>query len=139
MASSELGLLPSFQPSQIKLDYTSDQQLEPGDADQFFEADFLRARIQLTLMKAEADIFIDIWRSIRDDIPDGERRCFILLLRPFFLKQITYIVSDEPSEPFQDHNLKVLSDTYIRAARSNLSIEIGLWQRERIAYIFPQA
>ncbi|KAF4950175.1 hypothetical protein FSARC_13281 [Fusarium sarcochroum] len=169
-------------PSQIKLDYPTDQQLEPGDADQFFEADFLRARIQLTLMKAEADIFIDLWQSIRDDIPDGERRvrpillklenwlhelpaslkfdceagmpeamtqapntrslaslylrwqqCFILLLRPFFLKQITYIVSDELSEPYQDHNLKVLSDTCIRAARSNLSIEIGLWRRERIA------
>lgn len=81
MASSELGLLPSFQPSQIKLDYPSDQQLEPGDADQFFEADFLRARIQLTLMKAQADIFIDIWRSIRDDIPDGERRVRPILLR----------------------------------------------------------
>ncbi|KAM0545426.1 hypothetical protein ACHAPJ_011331 [Fusarium lateritium] len=182
MTSSELGLLPSFQHSQIKLDYPSDQQLEPGDADQFFEADFLHARIQLTLMKAEADIFIDLWQSIRDDIPDGERRvrpillklenwlhelptslkfdceagmpeamaqapnmrslaslylrwhqCFILLLRPFFLKQITYIVSDELSESFHDHNLKVLSDTCIRAARSNLSIEIGLWQRERIA------
>lgn len=54
------------------------------------------------------------------------------MLRPFFLKQITYIVSDELSEPFQDHNLEVLSDTCIRAARSNPSIEIGLWQRKRI-------
>uniref|UniRef100_A0A0C4DJK8 Uncharacterized protein n=1 Tax=Fusarium oxysporum (strain Fo5176) TaxID=660025 RepID=A0A0C4DJK8_FUSOF len=79
MASSELGLLPSFQPSQIKLDYPSDQQLEPGD--QFCKADFLRARIQLTLMKAEADIFIDLWQSIRDDIPDGERHVRPILLR----------------------------------------------------------
>jgi proline utilization trans-activator len=81
MTSSELGLLPSFQPTQIKLDYPSDQQLEPEDAVQFYEAEFLRARIQLTYMKAEADVFIDLWQSIRDDIPDGERR-----VRPILIK-----------------------------------------------------
>ncbi|EWZ00106.1 hypothetical protein FOYG_00004 [Fusarium oxysporum NRRL 32931] len=32
-------------------------------------------------MKAEADIFIDLWQSIRDDIPDGERRVRPTLLR----------------------------------------------------------
>ncbi|EWZ46154.1 uncharacterized protein FOBCDRAFT_268366 [Fusarium oxysporum Fo47] len=120
MASSELGLLPSFQPSQIKLDYPSDQQLEPGDADQFFEADFLRARIQLTLMKAEADIFIDIWRSIRDDIPDGERRVRPILLRlENWLYELPPLLKFDceagmPEAIAQAPNMRSLASLYLR-------------------------
>src|SRR6478735_4667446 len=120
MASSELGLLPSFKPSQIKLDYPSDQQLEPGDVDQFFEADLLRARIQLTLMKAEADIFIDLWQSIRDDIPDGERR-----VRPILLRLENWLHELPPSLKFdcedgmpeamaQAPNMRSLASLYLR-------------------------
>ncbi|KAL1855821.1 hypothetical protein VTK73DRAFT_8463 [Phialemonium thermophilum] len=60
MTSSELGLLPSFQPGQIKVDLPRDDQLRPEDAAEFHEAEFLRARIQLTFMKAEADVVIDL-------------------------------------------------------------------------------
>ncbi|KAF5008355.1 hypothetical protein FDECE_5398 [Fusarium decemcellulare] len=181
MTSSELGLIPSFQPGQIKVEYPGDDLLGPQDVGQFHEADFLRARIQITLMKAEADVFINLWQSIRDDIPDVERRakpilnkleswlrelpahmsfdcesgmpevmtqlptmrslassylrcyqCFILLLRPLFLKYITHILSDEICEKSQD-SLKALSGRCVRAARTNLCILIGLWHHDRIA------
>ncbi|TPX15279.1 uncharacterized protein E0L32_004556 [Thyridium curvatum] len=183
MTSSELGMIPSFQPGQIKLEYPSSEQLRPEEACEFHEADFLRARIQLTFMKAEADVFIDMWQSIRDDVSDIQRRvrpillkleqwfrddlpsymsfdcesglpeamvqmpnmrslcsfylrcqqCFILLLRPLFLKQITYIVSDDVDSAAQDENLRDFSNTCLRAARTNLSILIGLWHLDRIA------
>ncbi|KAM5511717.1 hypothetical protein FOXYSP1_06517 [Fusarium oxysporum f. sp. phaseoli] len=105
---------------QIKLDYPSDQQLEPGDVDQFFEADLLRARIQLTLMKAEADIFIDLWQSIRDDIPDGERR-----VRPILLRLENWLHELPPSLKFdcedgmpeamaQAPNMRSLASLYLR-------------------------
>ncbi|EWZ78312.1 hypothetical protein FOWG_17399 [Fusarium oxysporum f. sp. lycopersici MN25] len=118
MASSELGLLPSFQPSQIKLDYPSDQQLEPGD--QFCEADFLRARIQLTLMKAEADIFIDLWQSIRDDIPEGERRVRPILLRlENWLHELPQSLKFDceagmPEAMAQAPNMRSLASLYLR-------------------------
>lgn len=74
MTSSELGALPSFQPGQIKVDFPRDDALTEADAGQFHPAEFLDARIRLTFLKAEADVFIDLWQSIRDDIPDVERR-----------------------------------------------------------------
>lgn len=74
MTSSELGILPSFQPGQIKIEFPEDHHLSPEDRDQFHNADFLRVRIQLTFFKAEADVFIDSWHSIRDEPPDVERR-----------------------------------------------------------------
>ncbi|KAH6876324.1 fungal-specific transcription factor domain-containing protein [Thelonectria olida] len=182
MTSSELGLFPSLQPGQIKLDYPSNDELRPEDAGQFQEADFLRARIELTFMKAEADVSIESWQSIQDDVPDVERRvrpilfkleswlkdlppymsfnceagmpesmsrtptmrslaslylrcqqCFILLLRPLFLKRVTFFVSDEVDSASQDDNLKAFSDSCLRAARTNLSILISLWHHERVA------
>ncbi|KAF9873483.1 hypothetical protein CkaCkLH20_08942 [Colletotrichum karsti] len=181
MTSSELGAWSSFQPEQIKVDYPSEEPLGPEDAGNFFEADFLRARIQITMMKAEADVFIDAWQSIRDDIPHFERRarpillkleswkkelpacmsfdcelgmpdamaqmtnmrslaslylrcnhCFILLLRPFFLRQITHIMSNEAGNASRE-SLEAFSDRCLRAARTNVCIMIGLWHRERVA------
>ncbi|KAH7211355.1 hypothetical protein DER44DRAFT_741936 [Fusarium oxysporum] len=107
-------------PSQIKLDYPSDQQLEPGDADQFCEVDFLRAYIQLTLMKAEADIFIDLWQSIRDDIPDGERRVRPILLRlENWLHELPPSLKIDceagmPEAMAQAPNMRLLASLYLR-------------------------
>lgn len=92
MTSSELGMIPSFQPGQIKLEYPSSDQLRPEEACEFHEADFLRARIQLTFMKAEADVFIDMWQSIRDDVSDIQRR-----VRPILLKLEQWFQDDLPS------------------------------------------
>ncbi|KAJ6441132.1 proline utilization trans-activator [Purpureocillium lavendulum] len=183
MASSELGLMPSFQPGQVKLEYPSNNPISPEDAGQFHEAEFLCARIQITLLKAEADVFIDMWQSIRDDISHVERQvqailaklhcwlvelprqmsfdcesgipeamarmptmrslaslylrwyqCFILLLRPLFLKRITHILSDEVSLA-SEKNLLDFSNRCLASARTNLCILLGLWRQEQIAVL----
>ncbi|KAF9890087.1 hypothetical protein FE257_006248 [Aspergillus nanangensis] len=181
MTSSELGLVSSFRPGQIELEYPTNDVIPVEDAVQFHEAEFFHARIQLTLIKAEADVFIDMWHSIQDDIPDIERQvipimtrlqslisnlpahmsfdcesgmpedmtrmptmrslaslylrchhCFILLLRPLFLKHIAHILSDDIFSIPQE-NLQTFSNRCVLAARTNLCILIGLWDRERIA------
>lgn len=96
MTSSELGALPSFQLGQIKLDFPRDDVLQQSDAGQFQPAEFLDVRIRLTFLKAEADVFIDLWQSIRDDIPDVERR-----VRPILLKLRSWL-DDLP--PFMSFN-----------------------------------
>lgn len=81
MTSSEMGLLPSFQSTQIEIEYPTDDSLSFEESENFFEADFFRARIQVTMMKAEADIFIDSWQSTRDDILEIERRAGPILAK----------------------------------------------------------
>lgn len=81
MTSSEMGLPPSFQSKQIEIEYPSDESTCFEENENFFEADFFRARIQVTMMKAEADIFIDSWQSTRDDILEIERRAGPILAK----------------------------------------------------------
>ncbi|KAL4962008.1 transcription factor domain-containing protein [Aspergillus stella-maris] len=52
-------------------------------------------------------------------------QCFVLLLRPVLLKQISYLIAGDTVKAYQD-NLKYLTNTCVRAARTNLKIIIDL-------------
>ena len=127
MTSSELGALPSFQAGQIKVDYPRDDALLPEDACQFKPAAFLDARIQLTFLKAEADVFIDLWQSIRDDIPDVERRVSTILakLKSWSESLPTFMSFDcdlrIPEEMGQLSTMRSLASLYLRSHQVRLA------------------
>ncbi|KAF6817754.1 hypothetical protein CSOJ01_02191, partial [Colletotrichum sojae] len=134
MTSSELGILPSFQPLQIKIGYPSDESLGPEDEGNFFEAEFLRARIQITMMKSEIDVFIDQWQSIRDDIPDIEKRARPILakLESWTLELPAFMSFDceegMPEAMTQRPSMRSLSSHYLRCNQvSILPSKFGFW------------
>lgn len=59
-------------------------------------------------------------------------QCFVLLLRPLFLKQISYLLTGDTVKAYQD-GLKFLTNTCLRAARTNLKIIIDLRSCERMS------
>ncbi|KAL4778826.1 fungal-specific transcription factor domain-containing protein [Aspergillus varians] len=59
-------------------------------------------------------------------------QCFVLLLRPLFLKQISYLLANDTAKAYQD-DLKFLTNTCLRAARTNLKIIIDLRSSDRMA------
>lgn len=52
MTSTQRGLLPAFQVDQTDLDYPSQAELSMEDIEEFADADYLTARIQLTIIEA---------------------------------------------------------------------------------------
>ncbi|KAL1859188.1 hypothetical protein Plec18170_002303 [Paecilomyces lecythidis] len=59
-------------------------------------------------------------------------QCFVLLLRPLFLKQISYLLAGDTLKAYQE-DLKYLTNTCLRAARTNLKIIIDLRSCDRMA------
>ncbi|CAH0034094.1 unnamed protein product [Clonostachys rhizophaga] len=59
-------------------------------------------------------------------------QCFVLLLRPFFLKQINYLLMNDTENACQD-SLKYLTNLCLRAARTNLLLIVDLKQCEKLA------
>ncbi|KAL3455952.1 fungal-specific transcription factor domain-containing protein [Aspergillus heterothallicus] len=58
-------------------------------------------------------------------------QCFVLLLRPLFLKQISYLLAGDTVKAYQE-DLKFLTNTCLRAARTNLKIIIDLRSCDRM-------
>ncbi|OKL63836.1 hypothetical protein UA08_00772 [Talaromyces atroroseus] len=58
-------------------------------------------------------------------------QCFVLLLRPLFLKQINYLLSNDAVNASQE-SLKYMTNICLRAARTNLLLIIGLRQCDRM-------
>lgn len=58
-------------------------------------------------------------------------QCFVLLLRPLFLKQISYLLAGDTLKAYQE-DLKYLTNTCLRAARTNLKIIIDLRSCDRM-------
>ncbi|KAI1370794.1 hypothetical protein F4677DRAFT_437509 [Hypoxylon crocopeplum] len=54
MASTQLGLLPSLQIEQVDLEYPTQTGLLPDDLEEFSDPDYLTARVQLTIIQADA-------------------------------------------------------------------------------------
>ncbi|KAL4935294.1 hypothetical protein BDV06DRAFT_132139 [Aspergillus oleicola] len=61
-------------------------------------------------------------------------QCFVLLLRPLFLKQISYLLAGDTAKAYQD-DLKYLTNTCLRAARTNLKIIIDLRSCDRMSIV----
>ncbi|KAJ5579709.1 uncharacterized protein N7459_005694 [Penicillium hispanicum] len=59
-------------------------------------------------------------------------QCFVLLLRPFFLKQINYLLTTDLANASQE-SLTYLTNLCLRAARTNLFLIVGLAECERLA------
>ncbi|CAI6089010.1 unnamed protein product [Clonostachys chloroleuca] len=59
-------------------------------------------------------------------------QCFVLLLRPFFLKQINYLLMNDTGNACQE-SLKYLTNLCLRAARINLLLIVDLKQCEKLA------
>ncbi|CAG9951972.1 unnamed protein product [Clonostachys rosea f. rosea IK726] len=57
---------------------------------------------------------------------------FVLLLRPFFLKQINYLLMNDTGNACQE-SLKYLTNLCLRAARINLLLIVDLKQCEKLA------
>ncbi|KAL4883547.1 fungal-specific transcription factor domain-containing protein [Aspergillus karnatakaensis] len=58
-------------------------------------------------------------------------QCFVLLLRPLFLKQISYLLAGDTAKAYQE-DVKFLTNTCLRAARTNLKIIIDLRSCDRM-------
>ncbi|KAL3496153.1 fungal-specific transcription factor domain-containing protein [Aspergillus germanicus] len=58
-------------------------------------------------------------------------QCFVLLLRPLFLKQISYLLAGDTIKAYQE-DLRFLTNTCLRAARTNLKIIIDLRSCDRM-------
>ncbi|KAJ0419925.1 fungal-specific transcription factor domain-containing protein [Aspergillus carlsbadensis] len=58
-------------------------------------------------------------------------QCFVLLLRPLFLKQISYLLAGDTAKAYQE-DLRFLTNTCLRAARTNLKIIIDLRSCDRM-------
>ncbi|KAF2021036.1 hypothetical protein BU24DRAFT_487536 [Aaosphaeria arxii CBS 175.79] len=59
-------------------------------------------------------------------------QCFILLLRPLFLKRIMLLLSSKTTEAEQE-DLQDLTNICLRMARTTLNIIIDLWNMDKIA------
>ncbi|KAL2856795.1 fungal-specific transcription factor domain-containing protein [Aspergillus pseudodeflectus] len=58
-------------------------------------------------------------------------QCFVLLLRPLFLKQISYLLAGDTIKAYQE-DLRFLTNTCLRAARTNLKIITDLRSCDRM-------
>jgi hypothetical protein len=63
-------------------------------------------------------------------------QCFVLLLRPLFLKQISYLLAGDAIKAYQE-DLRFLTNTCLRAARTNLKIIIDLRSCDRMSTPLP--
>lgn len=79
MTSTEMGLSPAFQFDDVELDYPTDEILSPEDSMEFYEVDYLTARIQITFIKADIDTSVP--RLRKDNTADVET-----MLGPILLK-----------------------------------------------------
>ncbi|KAL4965442.1 Zn(II)2Cys6 transcription factor [Aspergillus stella-maris] len=119
MTSTQRGILPTLHADQTDLELPSKFAISDEDAEEFGDAAFLKARIELTIIQADAP------KVAVGFAPGGVASigCLILLLRPFLLSQVAELHTPEPFISV-DACRKEWNTSCLHAARSSIHILI---------------
>jgi proline utilization trans-activator len=117
MASTQMGVLPTLQIDQGDLDYPTNDGLSSEDMAEFADPDYLTARIQLTIIQADAV-------KDHDSTDAGNEKNIATLVHPTLERLLVWKngLPEHMAVPFHEKMAKIEANTALLRSLANLHL-----------------